>query len=543
MNVIRHDMKRAANRQRGFTIIELLATLAIVSAVTAGIIAMIGTSLEDARGQQTAHYQSQLAQAAAQLIEQNAVALAAAVTPDKPVVIKLRGAPYQLASFLPDGVGEQNAYGQTPCLLLYASAGGQLQGLLVTEGGTPVPDAQLGYIAANAGAGGGSIPAANNGTGAAIGAYGSWRIAVPNPANAACSSTKTGTGHLASEIFPDTGNGQTADFLYRVGVPGNPAANAMQVPIVLAQQIDYAPCTAAAGAIAADAGSNVVTCRNGQWVPVGSRHWRDPVASASDLGDTSTVPDPRIGDVAMTTNTGRAYTFNGTAWQALAVDEQGNLALGNQQAQGNACTPDTANTTPVTTDAQGRVLSCQNGIWQTQSEILPGTTLTECQIMMASPGATDYANCAGPPSANYYAPPFAFNGTNGTFTYSRIIPVRLTKPGIVSVSSWAHLNDSLCGPARGARAQVSQDVDVLDASNRSVAHTEAQGPTLVDDSGGISTTLNHALPAGDYQIAILTNWATYNALTTPWTSSYCGEQNQTIPNTPVVGGWNVNTYY
>lgn len=536
-------MKNATNRQRGFTIIELLATLAIVSAVTAGIVAMIGTSLEDARGQQAAHYQSQLAQAAAQLIEQNAGALTTAATLDKPVVIRLHGAPYQLATFLPDGVGEQNAYGQTPCLLVYASAAGQLQGLLVTEGGASIPDAQLGYIAANSGAGGGSIPVADNAAGAAIGAYGAWRVAAPNPANAACSSTKTGAGHLASQIFPDSGSGQAADFLYRVSVPGNPVANTMQVPIVLAQQTDYGPCTAAAGAIAADAGSNVVTCRNGQWVPLGSRHWRDPVASAADLGDASKVPNPRIGDVAMTTNTGRAYTFNGTAWQALAVDEQGNLDLGNQQAQGNPCTPNSASTTPITTDAQGRVLSCRNGIWQTQSEILPGTTTTECQILMASPGAADYPNCAGPTSANYYAPPFSFNAANGTYTYSRVIAVRLTKPGIVSVSGWAHLNDGQCGNPRGARAQVSQDIDVLDASNRSVAHTEAQGPTLVDDSGGISNTLNQALPAGDYQVAILINWATYNALSTPWTSSFCGEQNQTVPNTPVVGGWTVNTYY
>ncbi|MFC0402790.1 shufflon system plasmid conjugative transfer pilus tip adhesin PilV [Paraburkholderia rhizosphaerae] len=536
-------MKKPTTRQRGFTVIELLAALAIGSMVMAGIAMMINTSLEDARGQQAALYQSQLAQASAQLIQQNATALSAAATATTPVVVKLQGTPFKLSTYLPDGVQGQNAYGQTPCLLVYATSNGALQGLLVTEGGMTIPDAQLGYIAANAGPGGGSIPLTHNPGGAALGAYGAWSIATPNPANVSCSSTKTGVGHLVSEIFPDNSQGRNADFLYRVSVPGNPTANTMQVPIVLAQQIDFTPCTAPAGSVAADSASNVVTCRGGQWQPVASLHWRDPVEAAADLGDTAKVPNPARGDVAMTTNTGRAYTFNGTAWQAIAVDEMGVLNLGNEQAQGNACAPTAASTTPVTTDASGRVLSCQNGIWQTQAEITPGSNTTECQILMASTNANDYPGCSGPPSNNYFAPPFSFNTGNGTFTYTRIIPVQLTKPGIVSVSSWAHLNDGLCNSARAARAQLSQDVDILDGAGNSLAHTEAQGPTLANDSGGINNSLAQALPPGSYRVSLLTNWATYDGVTTPWNSSFCGEQFQEIANTPVAAGWTVNTYY
>ncbi|APR40125.1 shufflon system plasmid conjugative transfer pilus tip adhesin PilV [Paraburkholderia sp. SOS3] len=536
-------MKTRTTGQRGFTIVELLAALAIASLAFAGIAMMVNTSLEDARGQQAAQYQSRLAQAAAQLIQQNATALGAAATTTKPVTVKLQGAPYQLSTYLPDGVQNENAYGQTPCLFVYATSNGGLQGLLVTEGGRTIPDAQLGYIAANAGPGGGSIPAAQNTGGAALGAYGAWRFAAPNPANVSCSGVKTGVGHLVSEIFPDNSQGQNTDFLYRVSVPGNPTANTMQVPIVLAQQTDFSPCTAAAGSLAADASSNLLTCSGGQWQPQASLHWRDPVASASDLGDTAKVPHPRLGDVAMTTNTGRAYTFNGTAWQALAVDEAGNLNLGNRQAQGNSCAPNAVDTTPVTTDGTGRVLSCQNGIWQTQSEITPGSNMTECQMMMTTPNATDYAGCAAPPSNNYDAAPFSHNVSNGTYSYTRELTVQLTKPGIVSVTSWAHMNDGLCSTRSGAQAQMSQDIDIFTAAGQQIGHVEAQSPKLTDDSGGINNTITQAAPAGSYQVQVTTNWATYNLISTPWTSSFCGAQGQTIPNTPVAAGWTVNTYY
>jgi hypothetical protein len=42
---------------------------------------------------------------------------------------------------------------------------------------------------------------------------------------------------------------------------------------------------------------------------------------------------------------------------------------------------------------------------------------------------------------------------------------------------------------------------------------------------------------------VTTNWATYNVINTPWTSSYCGASNQTVPNTPVAAGWSINSYY
>ncbi|MFM0040911.1 MULTISPECIES: prepilin-type N-terminal cleavage/methylation domain-containing protein [Paraburkholderia] len=535
-------MYRRTARQAGFTMIEMLAALAIATLMIVGMAAMINTSMEDARGQQAALYQSQMAQAATQLIAQNSAALLDAATLTVPVVVPLKGSPYQLATFLPTSVQARNAYGQTSCLLVYKNDLGGLQGLLVTEGGMVIPDPQLGYIASNSGSGGGSIPKTNNASGAAFGAYDSWSVATPNPSNVSCSGTVTGVGHLASEIFAGANQAQNTDYLYRVSVPGDVSANAMQVPIILAQQTDYTACTATVGSIAADTNSNVVSCIDGEWEPISSAHWRDPVAAAADL---STLPNPQRGDVSMTTNTGRGYTYNGTAWQAIAVDELGNLNLGNQQTVGSACAPDAASTTPVTTDSTGRVLSCQNGQWQTQSEILPASTSVGCTILMPSSGAADYTECNGQPGGAYSAGPYSYNATNGTYSYSQTQSVQLTKSGIIAVSTWSHMNDGNCSnPSAGARAQISQSIDIyLSGSSASLAHAESQSPTLTDDSGGIENSLTQALAIGTYKVVMVTNWASYAVITTPWASSYCGQQGQVIANTPVATGWTLNSYY
>ncbi|HEV3104060.1 MAG TPA: shufflon system plasmid conjugative transfer pilus tip adhesin PilV, partial [Trinickia sp.] len=296
-------------RARGFTMIEMLAALALAALMIAGVTALINSSLEDTRAQQTALYQSQMTAAATQLVQQNYVALAAQATTATPVVVSLNGAPYQLSSYLSNATNGQNPYGQTPCLLVYAApTPGALQALLVTEGGRTIADPELGYIAANAGAGGGAIQATNNAGGAATGAYGAWSVGTPNPAGATCSGTKTGKGHLASLVSYNGTQSQNTDYLYRVAVPGNPGANTMQVPIVLATQADYAGC-ASRGAIAADASGNVLTCMSGTWEPQASFHWRGPVANAAAL---AALPSPAAGDVAMTLATNRAYTYTGT---------------------------------------------------------------------------------------------------------------------------------------------------------------------------------------------------------------------------------------
>lgn len=543
---------RTRNHAHGFTMIEVLVALAVTAVMLAGVATMINSSLEDTRGQQAALYQQQVGVAAKQLIQTNAQALSQATQTIVPFS--------QLSTFLPAGMQSTNAYGQTPCLLVTKQGDGSLLGLLVTEGGTTIKDSELGYIAANSGQGGGSIPATNNASGQAIGAYGAWTA--PKPSGAC--TTPTGVGHLASQVYNGATATQNSDYLYRVSVPGNPQANTMQVPIVLAQQqLDYTACTTA-GAIAADAAGNVVNCLKNnnndlQWLPQAAYHWRGQVADEAALGSV-TGASLSVGDVVMTMKTNRAYTYTGTGpangWQALAVNEAGELVLGNAHAIGDSCTPDpTKTTTSISTEGSGLVVSCQPFVlpnsttvyeWLPQAAITPGTNVTDCALIMTTPGATDY-NCPSVVTGNWGGGAYSFNSTNGTYSYTKNVSVTLTKPGAVNVVTWAHMNDGQCpipAASDASRAQMSQSVDIYPAgSTTSLAHTESQTPTLTEDSGGINNSLTQAVAKGDYTVTVVTNWATYDNLSTPWQSSYCGANNVVIANTPVAAGWTINTYY
>ncbi|HTH62222.1 MAG TPA: shufflon system plasmid conjugative transfer pilus tip adhesin PilV [Paraburkholderia sp.] len=547
----------ARRRARGFTLIEILAALAIAAIMIAGMTAMVGTSLDDTRGQQTALYQARIAAAARQLVDANYAQLAQAAAGGSFAIGLNTGGSYQLASYLSGTTGATNPYGQTPCLLINSVAGqpGSIQALLVTEGGRTIPDSELGYIAANAGQGGGAIQAMTTPAGAAKGAYGGWTVTTPNPGNVTCSGTRTGVGHVASLVTTTSTQAQNTDFLYRVGVPGDTEVNTMHVPLVLATtQAAFTSCTEQ-GAVAADSNGNVLSCEQGsnaayQWLPQASYQWRQPVASYSDL---ASLPNLHSGDVSVSLDTHRAFTYivptgsSTGSWQALAVDQKGQLTLGNSATVGGTCGPNPASSTLVTTDGNGDVVSCQNVTdstgtslrWELSTAIVAGPTTTGCTLVMTTPGATDYTGCGSPAGGSVTGP------NNGTYTYKALIPVTLAKPGVITVSTWGHMNDGVCTTTTQPTqmAQLSQDLDILDSSSNSISHTESQTPTLTNDSGGINNTLSQSEPAGNYQVQVMTNWATYYGITTPWTSSYCYPAGVPVPNTPVAAGWTINLYY
>ncbi|MCX4161404.1 MULTISPECIES: prepilin-type N-terminal cleavage/methylation domain-containing protein [Paraburkholderia] len=550
--------KRA--RLRGFTLIEVLVALALTALMVGGVATMINSSLEDTRGQQAALYQQLLSGAARQYIQQNFASLSKYASAGTPVVVGVTGGTTNLSTFLPPNTTPTNPYGQTPCLLVYSDASGMLNGLLVTEGGTTIPDPELGYIAANSGQGAGSIPATNNGAGTAIGAFGEWKRLSPNPAGKSCSGTKTGTGHLATEVYYNGNQVQNTDYLYRVSVPGNIQANTMQVPIVLAPQTDYQGCVQTqSGSIAADSTGNVVVCQNTNlgyvWAPQASFHWRGQVTDEASLVDLTSTAMP--GDVAMTLKTNRAYTYNGATktWQALAVNEAGNLDLGNSQTLGATCTPDNpASATSVTTDATGTVMSCEpnpqgtgGNTWQSASAITPVTNAVVCAVLLPEgngSGANDYpCQVTGAPSSD---------PTTNTQYYDVQTKVVLNKTGVINVSAWEHMNDGTAGTTYTSGAEIAQYIYIEDStgnSNTALAHNESQSPILINDSSGINNSLSYAGVAGTYYVEVKSAYAHFaetgtNPLPARWTSSYVGGNNGNIVfNTPVAAGWTISTYY
>lgn len=572
----------ARSRQRGVTLVEALAALFIAALMFAGLSMLINTSMKNIRDQQAAQYQAQLANAAVQLVQANYPALASQVAATaRPVVVPLRAAvgAIQLASYLPPSIQGNNAYGQSPCLLVTAPATGGLDALLVTEGGQTIPDLELGYIAANAGQGGGSIPSKNgagaaNASGSAYGAYGAWINASPNATGANCSGQATGIGHLVSEVFTTGPGNRNADFLYRIRVPGYADANTMHAPIYLHDSVAHVDGSSdedckpglpnSVGKITADAHGRVLSCESsGTWQYQGSSYWRDPVATSGDL---SSLSNPQRGDVALALDTGIPWEYTGTAWHSLILDNDGNLVIGNalivasrldltqQNVIGADCTRNpnvVSETGQISMDAAGEVLSCQHGKWANQSQINPDRSDVDCVIIMGNSGAHEYDG-----QCSYrYTGPYP-NGDNpsydaaaGNYSYKVTRTVRLAKPGIISVAAWAHMYDEQCVNGKNDfhnMGQVALYVTIFDNdTGRRIGGSQSQSTTITDDSTGINENVTQAATPnqGGYNIVIRTDWANYNGVKTPYVTNYCGPKGDLIQTTPVAAGWTINSFY
>ncbi|WP_185626677.1 type II secretion system protein [Burkholderia stagnalis] len=552
-------------RARGFSLIEVLGALAIAAVMLAGIAMLVDTSLDDVRAQQAAQYQSQVTAAATRALKRDYDAWWQRANKLTPIVMKLTD--LQTTNDLPAALRSTNAYGQHTCVLIKRSAGSVgLDALVVTTGGETIGDKELGLVAASAGPGGGSI--SKTFPNEARGAFDAWRMPLGaflggsspkcDPADAA----PPNAGHLANEIFFN-GPGQqiNSDYLYRVGVTGHPEANAMQVPIWLTQKfaegnLDEANCGTAGnftnGKLGADTFGNLLSCQNGVWRSTGG-HWKDPVETTNKLPNDELN---HVGDVRLTLDKFRAYAWTGAAWQALAVDQNDNLIVpGVVSANQYEITGRVVVNTPCAADKDrpdaglismgkdGQVLSCQDGKWLPQSGIKIGSTDMDCQILMATPGATDFSQCSYTYTGGYPNGSFISYAEDGTYTYRIERPVTLDNNGLISVSAYMHMSYAVCN-SKGWEGQMRLVVDIVDIqSNKVIAHGDAQSPKLIDDAATINVTLNQAAePRRGYKVVLSSNWATYDRNATPWTSNYCNSK-KTFLQTPLATGWTINSFY
>lgn len=227
---------RTRKQQRGITLVEILASLSIMTLLTVGITAITLSSVEDSKSQQAALYQSQLGRAVKNWLGNpaNRNAVAAAATTTTPVKVTLA----QLAQWLPPGFSASNAYRQSPCVMVYFNAGAnRLEAAITTEGGDAIDDAQLGYVVTHAGEGAGAIYA--RAPTVARGPYNSWSTALGNYTTAAaarqCSGTPAAAGRLISLLAMDRHGtnalGGAGEWLARNQIAGRPDLNRMNTAI------------------------------------------------------------------------------------------------------------------------------------------------------------------------------------------------------------------------------------------------------------------------------------------------------------------------
>lgn len=261
---------------------------------------------------------------------------------------------------------------------------GKLFGILASEGGTALDDVTLSNLASQIGSAGGGVytnPVVGSGV---RGTQGQWSLALPtnfanaNTATKKCDGTAGAVTLTAGRPVVALWQGiglNNQDLLYRKSVTGQPQLNQMNTPLGL--WVDSAGTTVVAaaacttnGAMAADATGKPFICQSNAWSAVNSSttaYWKQPVANYASLPASGNS----VGDGRITTDTYRGYSWNGSGWAALAVDQNGNLTMsGNLTAntliptatvtQGTACSPNGA----IAKDSTGLTLSCQSGGWQ-----------------------------------------------------------------------------------------------------------------------------------------------------------------------------------
>jgi prepilin-type N-terminal cleavage/methylation domain-containing protein len=542
-------------RTRGFTLLEMLAALAIAAALTAGLVKLVLDSSNDARGQQAAQHQQRVAQAASRYIAANYAALVAAATTTKPA--KVTTANLVTGGFLPASHQSANAYGQTPCLLVLQPSAGKLEALLVTEGGpAPIPTKDLAWIAASAGNGGGYIPAGTPTT--ANGAFDAWRLTntqlAPYLSDNCSGKTATG-GSLATALFND-GSSATSDFLYRSTVPGHPELNRMDTPLgmgagAVAVENDStdARCAVAdpttQGRIAVSATGRVLSCQAGVWKTSGSGSWKDPVATFATLPAASNT----VGDVRMVTALSRAFTWTGTGWTALGIDENGNLQVpgtatakylmaSSTESAGAACSPNGL----IAKDNRGLLLSCQSGKWSSQSSAELAYTETGAQVLMKS-GFITY-----PAGTQFYAGPYTYDAPDDTMMALVERDIVPTKDGLVITNVNVDLNRGTTTTTTDS-AQVSLEVQLINRdSGAIIAYTKAMSPMIVNDETTLAATLSKAVPKNTlgYRYQMIVRWITYKGSAAGAIynrANYKNAAGATVEMTPLAMGWSLDLTY
>lgn len=226
--------------------------------------------------------------------------------------------------FLPQGYTTVNPYGQTWEVQVAQPAVGQLQAVVTTNGGAALKDHQAETIVADLGNSGGFYPDDDTGRYQSGELYGDgWGPIAVGPYSIAKGSVV--------DWVNLSGADDTWNFLYRNAVPGNTAVNTMNTPLIMAAVETAGNGCSNTGAIAQDGTGALLSCQSGAWEAVGGGQWKPPVATYSALPGTGN----QKGDVRLTEDTDRAFAWNGASWQALAVDQNGNLTVPNQLSAEN----------------------------------------------------------------------------------------------------------------------------------------------------------------------------------------------------------------
>ncbi len=290
----------------------------------------------------------------------------------------------------------------------------------------------------------------------------------------------------------------------------------------------------------------MLSCQSGVWKRQGAAFWKDPAATFATLPGSDNQP----GDVRMVLALSRAFTWNGSQWLALAVDQDGNLALPGRLSSRDAilnrvvvaksaCQADDPDGT-MARDASGLVLSCQFGLWQTQTNMAQQYSDTGCAVIIPSVVAVRDAECSTPYAGK--AIWLRHLDTWEALVKRQVVP---TKNGLVNVNAWSQMNRALINDDK-VEGEVRLQLEIVDNDNGAVVgNTYAQSTRIVNDSVIVNATLSKAVQRNHsgYSLVIHTSWSTLDGNKSVFNrSNYRNFDGSVVEQVPLSTGWSMDLF-
>lgn len=400
-------MAQRIHYQKGVTLAEFALTMAVLGGLMSVLLAMVNQDTDKARAITAGTHTGLVLKAAQAYINDNPATVLAGATSTTPHKITI--ATLKTGGYLPSNFSATNGYGQTACVLALEPTANNIEAMVVTEGGTAIPEIPLRVAANELGASGGSVPQSTPTT--IVGAGGAWSRTLSPYNTDSCSGTPVSGGHFAATLyFENAVTSGGAPYLHRSSVSGHPELNTMSTDlnmgtfkitnagsIALNTVVTANAACTTNGEIARDTNGAVMSCQSGQWKSQGSSYWQDPVntfaslpaCNAAAVGQTRAVMAPSVGSGV------RAYTCNGAGtWQPLGKDDSANLTAEGRVTgatlypsatvtEGVAC----SNNGDIAKDSTGLILSCQSGVWAKVMSANSGYNMTTGLQIGACEGA------------------------------------------------------------------------------------------------------------------------------------------------------------
>lgn len=237
------------HRQRGVLSIEATVVASLVALALVGVGGWVKYDADFKSDRAAADNLNLVLQGAQSWFNANTATIAAAASPTVTY-------PYAVwKGSVSSAVSGTNVYGQSYTMSVYKEASGQLDMVVLTSGGTAIPDGSLQRISKMMGGAGGYISKAAPTV--VQNAAAGWSMPVANL------GASPGLGHLAAAAF-FANAAQTNDYLYRHQVSGHPELNQMSTTLDMNSNNIANAATVAASAVAVTsaAGGNATVSLN-----------------------------------------------------------------------------------------------------------------------------------------------------------------------------------------------------------------------------------------------------------------------------------------